>query len=415
MNGIAIVADDLTGALDAAVPFAAPGMRVSVALEPGAASKDADASASCVESRHLTAAAAYEVVRDALEAARSSGARVLFKKADSALRGNIGAELEALRDASGAEVIHFVPAFPAAGRVTRGGIQLVKGVPVAESPFGQDPLNPVTHSDIAQIIAMQSDLPVAVVPTGSSLPAGFRGIAVYDAADQEDIDAIAASLLARDEPLAMAGSSGLSRAIAGALGARCASEVPGCSDSLLVMCGSGNPASRAQCAHARAVASGVEVPQSAMTDTSWLEGAGYPAFKRTVAQACSHGGPLVLIDASAPVPASAAAQLGIAASELRTRISDQLGSLFSRLTREIRPSAVMVMGGDALAAYLRDLGIVALEPFAEPAPGVVASRVSVDGHGMVLVSKSGAFGDERLFADLAELLSGKSLRATAAA
>lgn len=414
MGDIAIVADDLTGALDTAVPFAVPGARVSVALNACAPEEKADVSACCIESRHLSAAAAYEAVRDALRAARSSGTRILFKKVDSALRGNIGAELEALRDASGSEVIHFVPAFPAAGRVTYGGIQLIGGVPVAESPFGQDPLNPVTCSSVAQIIAMQSDLPVAVVPTGSSLPAGFRGVAVYDAATQGDIDAIARVLLAQDGPLALAGSSGLSRALAGALGVRCSREVSGGSDSLLVMCGSGNPASRAQCAHARSVAPSVEVPQEAMTDLSWLA-TEFPSFAKSVARVCSHEEPLVLVDASAPVPASAAGRLGITSDELRARISDQIGGLFSRLTRDLRPPAVMVMGGDALAAYLRDLGITMLEPFAELAPGVVASRVSVDGHHMVLVSKSGAFGDERLFADLAELLSGKPLRATAAA
>ena len=54
----------------------------------------------------------------------------IYKKTDSALRGNIGAELEAMMQASGEEQLPFVPAFPQIGRTTVNGTHFIEGVPV---------------------------------------------------------------------------------------------------------------------------------------------------------------------------------------------------------------------------------------------------------------------------------------------
>lgn len=59
----------------------------------------------------------------------------IYKKTDSALRGNIGAELGALVAASGQKILPFVPAFPQMNRITKGGIHYIDGVPVTESSF----------------------------------------------------------------------------------------------------------------------------------------------------------------------------------------------------------------------------------------------------------------------------------------
>lgn len=407
MKQTIIIADDLTGALDAVAPYASPEISVSVQLGEDAASnrRHPDVLSTCVETRHLIPAAAYEAVHSSFAAA-ADGAQILFKKTDSALRGNVGAELEALLDASGAKVVHFIPAFPCMGRTTVNGVHLVDGVPVAESAFGSDPLNPVTCSRVADVIAATSSTSVLEVSVGAPLPADFSGIAVYDALTQEDVDARASEILALDGPLALAGCSGLSRALASAQGVACTDAISGRASDLMVMCGSGNPASRAQCAAARAVAPTLDVPLAAMTNPAWLSGAEACAFVRDAMRAADSCAPLMLVDASSPVPASVADDLGIDNDTLRARISNQLGDLFARLIRDTQPSAAMVMGGDALLACLRALNISALAPFAEPAPGVVAAYADVDGRNMVIISKSGGFGDPQLFCDLAEHLSG---------
>lgn len=89
--------------------------------------------------------------------AEAAGIPYIYKKTDSALRGNIGCELNAVMDASGEACLIFAPAFPQMGRVTRRGIHYIDGVPVADSVFGKDPFEPVTESSVREIVRKQSD------------------------------------------------------------------------------------------------------------------------------------------------------------------------------------------------------------------------------------------------------------------
>ncbi|MGE6783744.1 four-carbon acid sugar kinase family protein [Ensifer adhaerens] len=116
---LAIVADDLTGALDAAAPFAARGMHVEVALVgeaiDGALRQKPDVLSINTGSRELSGEAATQRMTAAL-AALPSGTR-LFKKVDSRLKGHIAAELDGMRFRSAL----VAPAIPAFGRYVKGG------------------------------------------------------------------------------------------------------------------------------------------------------------------------------------------------------------------------------------------------------------------------------------------------------
>jgi len=116
---LAILADDLTGALDSAAPFAARGMHVEVALATGAIGETLceapDVLSINLGSREIGAAAARRQVEMAL-AALPAGTR-LFKKVDSRLKGHIAAEL----DAMSFRAALAAPAIPAFGRVVKDG------------------------------------------------------------------------------------------------------------------------------------------------------------------------------------------------------------------------------------------------------------------------------------------------------
>ena len=118
MTRLAIVADDLTGALDAAAPFAARGLSTVVALQveglEAAIATGADIVGVSTDSRDIAPEAAREVV--AQWVARL-GRVPVFKKVDSRLKGNIAAELDALSFTRGLAI----PAIPAFGRWSRGG------------------------------------------------------------------------------------------------------------------------------------------------------------------------------------------------------------------------------------------------------------------------------------------------------
>jgi uncharacterized protein YgbK (DUF1537 family) len=149
---IAVVADDLTGAADAGVQFVRGGYRTAVVFHGEAApTTDIDAVSFDTDSRNMPAGFAAKRVVDVVRAVR--GARVVYKKLDSTLRGNVAAELAAAFGASGCSRTVVAPAFPEAGRTTAGGIQLVRGVAVDETEMRDDPQTPVREAHVPTLLA----------------------------------------------------------------------------------------------------------------------------------------------------------------------------------------------------------------------------------------------------------------------
>ena len=97
MIGLFIIADDFTGALDTGVQFAAKGIPTRVITDPAADLArdwgDARVLVLDAETRHLPPLEAYDTVYHAARQAVEIGIPYLYKKTDSALRGNVGAEL----------------------------------------------------------------------------------------------------------------------------------------------------------------------------------------------------------------------------------------------------------------------------------------------------------------------------------
>lgn len=124
-----IIADDFTGALDTGVQFAARGIKTRVVVGADAAltHQNADVLVVDTETRHLPAAQAYAAVEGLVQRAKYAGFAYLYKKTDSALRGNVGAELAALLSASSSRQLAFLPAFPQMNRVTKNGVQYIDG------------------------------------------------------------------------------------------------------------------------------------------------------------------------------------------------------------------------------------------------------------------------------------------------
>ncbi|MGH8929305.1 MAG: four-carbon acid sugar kinase family protein, partial [Egibacteraceae bacterium] len=124
-----VVADDVTGANTSAARMAMGGLSARTVVELGEiepALRTADVVAVSTSSRGLPAVEAAARVRAVMQA--GAGVRFVAKRVDSTLRGNVGAELDAILDALGATSRALVvPAFPTAGRTTVDGVQHVDG------------------------------------------------------------------------------------------------------------------------------------------------------------------------------------------------------------------------------------------------------------------------------------------------
>ncbi|MGH2819646.1 MAG: four-carbon acid sugar kinase family protein, partial [Actinomycetota bacterium] len=206
MARIVVVADDLTGANATGGLFAEHGFSTVTLLDErglNGALDRYDIVCLSTGSRHLDPDEASERVRRAV--ASGEDVSLVVKRIDTTLRGNVGAEIEAaLGAAPTRRRALIVPAFPAAGRTTEGGLQLLDGVPLAETEAARDPLSPVTSSRVVDVVTGRSDLELAEL-TGAdlrdrdalerALSSGPVGV-VCDAGDDDDLAAIAAAAVA---------------------------------------------------------------------------------------------------------------------------------------------------------------------------------------------------------------------------
>ncbi len=129
MPKILIIADDLTGAADCA---AASGLDAVAVLNDSRGIPAAEVIAIDANTRRMDAASAAE---ETARTVRTHPASVVYKKIDSTLRGHlreeIAAALEAYRGMGHPDAVAVIaPAFPAMGRITKGGRQYVRGVPI---------------------------------------------------------------------------------------------------------------------------------------------------------------------------------------------------------------------------------------------------------------------------------------------
>lgn len=164
MLELVIIADDLTGALDAAALFAMRGIRTEAALDLEGISQALTVAPRVLsistDSREISAEQAAQRVGDVLSALPSGV--TIFKKVDSRLKGNIAAELAAIPHNHSL----VAPAIPAFDRLVRNGS--VCGFGVAEpisvaaalgdaASFATIP-DTVTQNDIARSLDGAYDL-----------------------------------------------------------------------------------------------------------------------------------------------------------------------------------------------------------------------------------------------------------------
>src|SRR5512142_327974 len=133
MREVTIIADDLTGAADCALAFSAAGLPTFVSLDDATVPASARVVAVDTDSRPLPGNVAAERTRTAARRALREGTRALYKKIDSTLRGNVGAEVAAMYEAAveaapgRRPLVLLAPAFPATARTVRDGRVLVGG------------------------------------------------------------------------------------------------------------------------------------------------------------------------------------------------------------------------------------------------------------------------------------------------
>lgn len=158
------VADDFTGASDAASFLVKGGMTVQlfngIPAGESRVEEDVQAVVIALKSRTQVTAEAVEDTMKALRWMRERGVQQYYLKYcstfDSTPQGNIGPVADAAMELLGVNHTILCPALPVNGRVVRHGDLYVNGVPLQESPMKYHPLTPMWDCKIANLMKCQS-------------------------------------------------------------------------------------------------------------------------------------------------------------------------------------------------------------------------------------------------------------------
>lgn len=227
---IGVIADDLTGANDTAIQFTKWGLRSRVLLElesPSHLIENQDVIVVDTNSRSDSHNSAYRKVRMATRFLKKEGARLYYKKIDSTLRGNIGSELDAVMDELNTDLSFVVSAFPATGRTTLDGYQLVYGKLLEKTEIAQDPLRPIKNSHVPTIIGRQTNRKIGQVKLSeirrdladlskriTELRTNGYKILVFDAETQKDLRKIASLYPDKHQVKVVCGPAGFAEELA---------------------------------------------------------------------------------------------------------------------------------------------------------------------------------------------------------
>ncbi|MGC0842258.1 D-threonate kinase [Pantoea agglomerans] len=394
---VLVIADDFTGANDAGSGLAQAGALVHVLFGTEAPLPEdaADVLVISTDSRAVSASQAAERVAQVVQHfAAQLQQGWLFKKIDSTLRGNVGAETAAALHASGKRLALVAPAVPRLGRTTREGKVWVNQRLLTDTEFASDPKTPILSPrvlDQMQIDGTEIDLPTLRSDRLDAVLAAAHGVVVVDAENEADLARLitAAARLA-EKPL-LVGAAGLSDALGAALSVRPSRPV-------LAVVGSMSSSAQQQIAtllKQRAVEI-VDVDirqlfqQPAWPDRDrWIQQAetALRAGRHTVIRTCQH-------ESQRHDIGHLSQQHSVTRQQLGEAISQLLGEMTHSLCRTQLPHALYLSGGDVAIAVAQALGASGFK-----IQGLVAGCVP---HGVLLnseftlpvMTKAGGFGDE---------------------
>lgn len=424
MVNMAIIADDLTGAADTGVqfgPYTNNTILISYDKLLSGSLKDfglpIQALAVYTNSRSLKTGLAKERLSRVARKVFALRPKRVYKKIDSCLRGNVGAEVDAITDEMGYDLSFIAPALPEMGRTTLHDIHLVEGVPLDQTEISRDPVNPVSESRLSRAVSSGSHYEVGHVDfrfvDGSEegltaeidrlVHCGAKHL-VFDAINQIHLNKIAHLGLVWPKKVLLVGSAGLAKSLGRSFSKRPVIReydrmaLP--EGNHLLVCGTASERTNMQI--------------SVLTET-------YPyevIFLRPdlLADPGRREELLMYVPLAHSILSKKSLVIRIGHAETQKiqmtvitkpwppeQIVKGLGLFVSMVLIRVKPASLFLTGGDTATEVLESIGIKALRLFGEIAPGMVYGMVKGEtAEGLSIVTKAGAFGNDRTLIALHE-------------
>lgn len=403
-----IVADDLTGAGDSAVQFAALGWQArltlgdlfAVAVLPGSVV------AVVTDSRAQQAEAARLSTSSAVTALMGSGIGRLFVKIDSTLRGSVPGQIRGALNAWTHRYPNAIaivcPAYPAMGRTVEGGLLLVDGAGVETTSVGRDPVTPVATSVLADLLTGSVGIQIGQADAeglAALILAAASNVVTVDACTDADLALLAAAielLGARAVPVGSAGLAVQMARVWGSGSAPTGAERSATAGRSVVVLSSLHDVSRAQYAHLLDSRIGVHTLAPTLEEILAADG-GMSSWIAENLDAGTSASVIVILS-----PARQGDPLGDdSADAVPVRVAAALAAIADAVVSTLGAGSLVLMGGEGARAVLDRFeaeSVQVTHAIGEGTPiGVIeGGRL----HGLTVVTKAGGFGSTSALTDL---------------
>ncbi|MDQ0339670.1 uncharacterized protein YgbK (DUF1537 family) [Caldalkalibacillus uzonensis] len=415
---IAIIADDLTGANDSGVQLARYGLKTSVLLDPQPGHwVSSDAVVIDTDSRSVCAEEAYRRVKAAAQMVKAYHP-IIYKKIDSTLRGNIGAEIDAVYDAIQPAFVVIAPGYPQNGRTVSNGYHYLHGTLLHETEISRDPKSPVRESYIPALLASQTKRPVGLI-TRKTLQLGFEEFKnkldewrlketpyiVFDSETEEDLQNLAQYVHDIDEAVVWVGSAGLANHLPEIYHWQRPKKeimIPENQDPVLFVVGSVSQVSRKQLDRALALSDvkGIQLHSLQLVRGNKCRSEETERALQQAKQWAEQGYHIALYSSASPHEVKQAQEegktRGLTPADVGNLISESLGMVASKLIQLGYFKGMLLTGGDTARQVCNNLGVKGFELLDELETGVPIGTL-INGLNQYVITKAGAFGSEHTF------------------
>lgn len=422
---IGMIADDLTGANDSGVQLSQYGLKTEVRFN--LANDNTSTLGSIVldtDSRSLEKTDAYHRVRKAASFLKRNNFNIIYKKVDSTLRGNLGAEIDAIYDEFKPDFVIIAPGYPKNGRKIVDGHLYLNGLLINQTEIAKDPTSPVYQSYIPHIIQQQSKRDIGVF-NREQIRAGYKVIKkkmdtfykkgipflLFDSETEKDLLTIATSVYQSNYNVIWLGSAGLANYLPDVYnisGKKTSLNIKRENKPILLVVGSVSSVTRKQLRYLLNFENVVGVELNSLEVIKRPEEEIESALKKVteVYRKNKH----IAIFPTGSQKAVKETQLlggkmGFSKKDVSNKIARNLGVLTNKILNKLSFQGLILTGGDTAKQVCMNIGADGIELIDEIETGVPIGKL-IGRHPLYVVTKAGAFGKEDTFIQSMKFLQG---------
>jgi D-threonate/D-erythronate kinase len=374
---IAVIADDFTGAAEIGGIGLRHGLSVVIATEL-INEPNADLLVVATDTRSLPEKEAARITLDLTRELMKLKPDFIYKKIDSALRGNIASEISAQMAEMNKKRAIVIAANPVFKRIIHGGIYSIEGIPLNETNFSSDPEYPAKSALVKDIIGKKKYEVFTGLTPFDVLPG--EGLIAGDVNNFGDLESWACRI---DDNTLAAGASGFFNAVLSHKKLNKNHSQPNnwtFGENALYILGSTFPKNDNFLSKISQFGYYISnMPSEIYYDKNYSEN-WLDYWANDIIQAFSQHKKVFLT-----VSYTNSFEPGIS-----VRVKEIIGEVMKKVTSRIKLDELIIEGGSTTSVILNHLGVKTLYPFYEIETGIIRMKMDVL-KDMTLTTKPGSY------------------------